>query len=185
MEPVKEVKKVLDPNNAMSVHEHHTELVKETLLCEDEVLPGNSPLTTCGHKAMLGQCSNNVEYMLFGCPKACGLCDSTGKLCSDFFAKKCPTYKVEKGCDDLWMQKHCMKTCERCTITPVTPARDASIDPMDIPEPIIDSLSAAGPVIVHGIEVPGKIDPTIAHRLWLDGKLSDPKVSVNHFSLSI
>ena len=52
-----EAVEIQDP---VAVHEKHIAMVKETLMCVDEVLPGNSPTNTCNHKKLNGQCTNNM-----------------------------------------------------------------------------------------------------------------------------
>ena len=57
-----EAVEIQDP---VAVHEKHIAMVKDTLTCVDEVLPGNSPTNTCNHKKLNGQCANNMGMNKF------------------------------------------------------------------------------------------------------------------------
>ena len=159
-----------------TVHEAHIAMVKETLKCEDEVIPGSNIFQTCAHKAMLGECK--TEYMIFGCPKSCGYCEND-RLCVDYFLKKCPDYKKERGCNDPWMTKHCMKTCEQCNPPIESPKTEpeAAVELAPI-VPMSEIAAITGPLVVHGIAMQPKIDPTKLHTRWLAGEIPEPVSNV-------
>lgn len=99
-------------------HERHANYVRETLSCEDEKdVPHSLP---CPKLALnTNGCTGNRYYMMFGCPKSCGLCGIDGKICFDFYEHKCPEYKKEGRCeaeDEKDQMMHdCRLSCGHCT----------------------------------------------------------------------
>jgi glycoprotein-N-acetylgalactosamine 3-beta-galactosyltransferase len=95
-------------------HETHANKIRQTLLCEDENIPGKP---TCAERAKTSGCTRERYYMMFGCPKTCGMCGTDGKMCVDFFEKKCPVYAKEGRCvgeERLQMQHDCRLSCGHC-----------------------------------------------------------------------
>lgn len=96
-------------------HGRHAQKVRDELLCEDELLKNPDG---CKVSAGLGDCSKRPSYMMFGCPKSCGLCGKDGLLCQDFYIKKCPVWKEEGQCstNEKYMNTNCRRTCGRCQL---------------------------------------------------------------------
>ena len=111
-----------DLSDEKDPHERHANFVRETLQCQDESnVPHSAPCEKMA--ATTNGCKDNRYYMMFGCPKACGLCGTDGKICFDFYEHKCPEYKKEGRCeleDEAEQLKHdCRLSCGHCT--PATP----------------------------------------------------------------
>lgn len=85
--------------------------------CRDFIAPGKDD-SECSSKAADGACEADPSYMLFACPKACGVCDGHGRLCTDFYLKMCPVWakdgRCEKGVDIDWMSSNCRWSCGYC-----------------------------------------------------------------------
>ena len=108
----------LDLSDEKDPHERHANYVRATLKCEDEKdVPHSQPCDKLA--ASTNSCVSNRYYMMFGCPKSCGLCGTDGKICFDFFEHKCPEYKKEGRCeleDEAEQMKHdCRLSCGHCT----------------------------------------------------------------------
>merc|ERR1711871_1649615 len=82
------------------------------------------------------------------------------------------------------MKKHCMVTCNICS----SPKPSAETHQKLEPPPDSESaekqsndsheqppLLLSQPVVIHGISVPPKVDPTISQQLWKAGTLPDPE----------
>jgi hypothetical protein len=85
-------------------HEVHANMVRMELVCMDEdknpALKRDKSIEAgmCSKSDMKAACAADKYYMTFGCPVSCGLCDKNGKLCSDFYEKKCKVWKNEGRC---------------------------------------------------------------------------------------
>ena len=95
----------------IDAHQQHLERVRDELLCEDMNANG------CRAATNTGDCESNIGYMMFECPKSCGLCDASGKFCSDLYLKKCPGWRTEGQCasNKDYMAKNCRVSCGLCS----------------------------------------------------------------------
>jgi len=94
-----------------------TELNRVVGYCRDYLAPGEDE-SECPAKAANGACEADPGYMLFACPKACGVCDGHGRLCTDFYLKMCPVWvkagRCTKSTDIDWMSSNCKWSCGYC-----------------------------------------------------------------------
>eukprot|EP01035_Chromulina_nebulosa_P017657 gene17657-23244_t len=177
-------------------HEVHANRVRETLECLDEPILLSNGLTSCEDRIQLAtSCTDNKSYMMFGCPKTCGLCGEDGKICFDFYENKCRQWKSDGLCEDETqrdiMSHVCRKSCNLCkassnkskflstinpTDSPIQESEQVNIDqgnivdfdhnkPPLIPDPLPDLSLPEGSDIV---------DPYVAQRQFKEGTLPDP-----------
>jgi len=165
--PIAPVKELTDEEKRMisdSSHENHVNFVQDSLVCEDQ--PTTWEKDDCSVMAGEGdQCRTNPSYMMFGCPKTCGLCGSDGKLCTDYYLNKCPQWKAEGECEsnaDEMMVK-CRLTCGHCKISQPGAVKLPRVQP-------------AVAVVASPEDVTERVDPYVAQRQWHDGLLPDPMV---------
>jgi len=157
-------------------HERHANFVRETLLCEDEKdIPHSQPCEKMA--ANTNGCTNNRYYMMFGCPKSCGLCGSDGKICFDFYEHKCPEYKKEGRCeleDEAEQLKHdCRLSCGHCTPAPGGGAHVAAMAPIVPVPPVVPvppSVAISG--VAYPLTVPG-LNHRLAQEQYAQGLLPD------------
>lgn len=141
-------------------HEKHVKLVKDTLACVDEDKNhceslNNDPNNNCISPS-------NRYYMMFSCPHTCNLCGSDGKICFDYFEKKCVEWKAQGLCDDVAdksrMHEECRYSCGLCS-------RPGENTP-NIPNKVIPNSKIQLETI--------KIDPFVAQKEYSNGILSEP-----------
>lgn len=164
-------------------------------MCEDE--PAFPNVLTCAARTANGnyrECDseNTKSYMMFGCPKSCGFCDSNGKLCIDFYEHKCPQWKLEGKCESEKEHMHhvCAPTCGVCTRLPRAQDMGANAPPLNEGNAIAAANANAGadaagsnaaPVVLSksvtttaiGKIAPGAQDPYVAQRDFANGALAD------------
>ena len=96
-------------------HEEHANKIRETLVCEDE--PPIPNVIGCKERVATEGCTKNRYYMIFGCPRTCGMCGTDGLMCVDFYEKKCPQWAKEGRCtgEESEQLKHdCRLSCGHC-----------------------------------------------------------------------
>lgn len=99
-------------------HEEHANKIRATLMCEDE--PARTGSLTCMQRVAQEGCNRDRYYMIFGCPRSCGMCGTDGKICVDFYERKCPTWAKEGRCkgEEADQMKHdCRMSCGHCHLT--------------------------------------------------------------------
>ena len=113
------VPKVIRPK-VDTPEEIHLKLVRDELQCVDMPKANiNDALGPC--EILLEKdpdtCKNDYGVMMFACPLSCDLCGEDGKICFDFYDKKCPEWKAEGMCESnsVEMEKKCRLTCGFCT----------------------------------------------------------------------
>ena len=168
-------------------HERHANFIRETLLCEDEKdIPHSQPCDKLVESS--SGCVQNRYYMMFGCPKACGLCGTDGKICFDFYEHKCPEYKKDGRCeqeDEMEQMKHdCRKSCGHCTpAAPLLPAVDAvkdaqaqqqplQLNPPGAELPPLMGLPPGSGAVAVSVPVPG-LNHRFAQEQYASGTLPD------------
>lgn len=104
----------------LTASEKHADLVKETLVCMDQ--PKGKPTdkySPCESTLRNdpNACQAQKATMMFKCPQSCNLCGTDGKICFDFYEKKCPIWKEEGQCvsQEAELTQTCRKTCGFCT----------------------------------------------------------------------
>lgn len=100
--------------------ERHANLVRETLVCMD--MPKGKPTdkySPCeaALRSDPNACQSDKATMMFKCPQSCNLCGTDGKICFDFYEKKCPIWKEDGQCvsQEVELTLTCRKTCGFCT----------------------------------------------------------------------
>lgn len=99
-------------------HEDHANKIRATLVCEDEPVRAGS--LTCKQRVAQEGCNRDRYYMIFGCPRSCGMCDTDGMICVDFYERKCPNWAKEGRCtgEEADQMKHdCRMSCGHCHLT--------------------------------------------------------------------
>jgi hypothetical protein len=122
-------KKTVDTNandKVKSPRDVHVDNAKDNLICKD--FKGENEIeSSCKSLAMAGDCTANAGFMIFGCSQSCGLCDTEGKLCTDYYLKMCPTWASSGRCDlaaDVeWMRTNCRHSCGYCAHPGDPPAK--------------------------------------------------------------
>jgi hypothetical protein len=160
-------------------HERHANVVRKTMICEDE--PASASRRSCADRKADGECETNKSYMMFGCPRTCGLCSTDGKMCTNFFEHKCPEWKQAGECveDPEAMATACRLACGWCA-------------PVKAGEPAAATLAVPPVVPVAPLQPPTQPDvPTApldiqytAQRAFAAGTLPDPKGSKGECALN-
>lgn len=163
----------IEKSDEKDPHERHANMVRETLLCEDEKdIPHSQP---CEKLAISSDgCVQNRYYMMFGCPKSCGLCGTDGKICFDFYEHKCPEYKKDGRCeqeDEMEQMKHdCRKSCGHCTPAPLEPVKGQA-PPIPLNPPGAVPLVAVG--LPPGVTTMPGLNHKFAQEQYASGALPD------------
>jgi hypothetical protein len=147
----------LDPLPVKDAHDRHANMIRKTLICEDE-----QGVDCATHKAV-GECESNRGYMMFTCPRTCGLCSSDGLMCTNFFERKCLEWRDMNQCveDPDAMRTSCKLACGFCIQDPTFHGKGNTVKT---------------PVLPSGPTIPTapKGLPYIAQNAWLAGDLPDP-----------
>ena len=111
-------------------HEIHANKIRETLICEDEPFE-STVINNCNKRIQddNNACIKQKGYMMFGCPKTCNLCGIDGKICYDFYDKKCIDWKNNGRCESEHelMAYVCRKTCNICIPTDNTITKEVNL----------------------------------------------------------
>ena len=170
--PPKQSKEVLQKSAAEEEHNLHADNLRASLKCTDEV---NKFAKSCSEMDAnhATNCNNNRYYMMFGCPKTCGLCGTDGKVCFDFYEKKCPIWETEGKCesDKENMQSICRFSCKFCT-REVADVREQKYEAVAAPALAIPPPpSKSDHIGIPTIAV--RADPYIAQLQYSSGQLSE------------
>ena len=168
----------------LSLHYAHEQYIQDTLTCEDENFATER---TCSIRAKsdLSGCKTDRSYMMFGCPKTCGLCGIDNKICFDFYENKCPIWKSEGKCESEVdeMRVKCRYTCGACirttdalTATSITIITTVAPTKAIEPVPVVVTITQADvpPIVVPILPKPPAADPYISQRKYSAGLLPDP-----------
>ena len=103
-----------------TAEEKHIANVQDTLICSDMPKKYVTDVRTPCEillSANPDACTTQYGTMMFTCPKSCGLCGTDGKICFDFYEKRCPLWESEGQCrsDSERMSKECRVSCGLCT----------------------------------------------------------------------
>lgn len=104
----------------LTAAEKHADLIRETLVCMDEPKThATDKYSPCELKLIKDPnvCQKQKSSMMFQCPQSCNLCGTDGKVCFDFYEKKCPEWKAEGQCvsQEEELRTTCRRTCGFCT----------------------------------------------------------------------